>query len=260
MIEYNFGELDNDFITCWCKYLLTGDIKTVIKDIEKLAELGQINAIMEWYKFKGLGDNPTIDKHTEELSDTYNDLFIKARIGSKDTEQIKEYNDLLNYVDEEVWVNGIRSGYYDLTDKAIKARGKIKELEYINNYYLAVQRAFQIGNRTNDLIVMETANEMYSELARKIGIKDYAKKINKRVKKNNSYIIKSLIKTMDKEEKENSQYNPLNKPIMCFQLSKAILLFNENHKRKPLAIHFLKELSQREYSLEFKQSKPIKRY
>jgi len=31
MLEYNFTELDNDFITLWSRYILTDDMKCEIK-------------------------------------------------------------------------------------------------------------------------------------------------------------------------------------------------------------------------------------
>lgn len=251
MLEYNFNEIDNDFITCWCKYLLTGDKKMIMKDLEALAELGQINAIQNWYLFNKVGDNPYIDKIVEELGDSYNENFVKARIGAKELEQIEEQNRLLAYVNEEEWVSGIRSGYYELTERARECRKKVTDLPYIDLYYSAVNRAFQIGNRTNDILVLEAANEMYSELADVIGIESYENDIYKRVRKNNAKICDDILKSFKKEKKENSSFNPLEKPRTCFVFLKAILLYNKKHKQKDNAIEMLKSLANREYSTKF---------
>lgn len=259
MIEYNFTELDNDFITCWCRYLLTGDIGLVMDDLEKLAELGQVNAIQEWYRFNEMGDNKNIDELVKTIGRNYSGLLVKARIGAKEPSQIAQQDNLLAYVDEEQWVSGFRTGYYELTDRARKCRREIVDVPYIKDYYSAVNRAFQIGNRTDDVIVLETANEMYSELANKIGIKDTAKDMDKAIKKINSDICAHILKDIKKEKKEKGTSKLLEDPRMCFTLSKAILLFNDRHKQKPLAVELLKELSKREYSDKLKSSKNNKR-
>lgn len=251
MLEYNFNELDNDYITCWCKYLLTGDKKLVMKELEGLAELGQINAIQNWYLFNKVGDNINIDKLVDTLGDTYNEMLVRARIGAKELEQIETQQNLLAYVDEEEWVSGIRTGHYALTERASDARKKIVDLPYIQQYYCAINRAFQIGNRTNDVLVLETANEMYSELADNIGIASYEKDIYKRVRKNNDRICDQILKSFKKEKKENPSFNPLEKPRVCFAFLKAVLLYNDKHKQKDNAIEMLKRLSSREYSTKF---------
>ena len=259
MIEYNFNELDNDFITCWCKYLLTGDIGLVMDDLEKLAELGQVNAIQEWYRFNEIGDNKNIDELAKTICRNYSGLLVKARIGSKEEGQIAQQDNLLAYVDEEHWVSGFRTGYYELTDRARKCRRDIVEVPYIKDYYAAVNRALQIGNRTDDVVVLETANEMYSELASKIGIEDTSKEMDKAIKKLNSEICTRILKDIKKEKKENGTSKLLEDPRVCFTLSKAILLFNDKHKQKPLAVELLKGLSKREYSDKLKSNKNNRR-
>ena len=259
MIEYNFNELDNDFITCWCRYLLTGDCNLVMGDLEKLAELGQVNAIQEWYRFNEVGDNKKIDERAEKIGHNYNGLFVKARIGSKEESQIERQNVLLTYVDEKQCVSCGRSSYYELTDRARKCRKDIAEVPYIKDYYAAVNRALQIGSRTDDVVVLETANEMYSELADKIGIADTSRGMDRAIKKLNSDICSRILKDIKKEKKETGTSKLLENPRICFTLSKAILLFNDKHKQKPLAVELLKSLSKREYSDKLKESKNTKR-
>ena len=257
MLEYSFNELDNDFITVWSKYLLTGDKKLVMDEIKGLAELGQINAIQAWYYFNKLGDNETIDKIVDTMGDSYNEVYVRARIGAKNPLQVEEHNRLLTYVDEEHYVSGFRTGYYELTERAEACRKEVRELSFIDDYYSAISRAFQIGRRTNDVLVLETANEMYSELSNKIGIDSYERDMWKKIKKINSEIISHISKSYKKEKKENPEFNPLNNPRVCFAYVKAILLFNEKHKEKDNAIKILKELAAREYScdLAFKSKK-----
>ena len=51
MLEYEFDNLDDQFVTIWSKYFLYQDESLIIKDLETLAEMGQINAVQSWYLF-----------------------------------------------------------------------------------------------------------------------------------------------------------------------------------------------------------------
>ena len=81
----------------------------------------------------------------------------------------------------------------------------------------------------------------------------------KKIKKTNTEICKEILDKIKKEKKNNSSYDLLKDPRMCFVLSKAILLFNDKHKQKTLAIELLKNLSEREFSQTFKSAKFSKR-
>ena len=67
-------------------------------DLEKIAELGQVNAFQEWYRFNEVGDNKNIDERAEKIGHNYNGLFVKARIGSKEEKTSDEQRifDLFN--------------------------------------------------------------------------------------------------------------------------------------------------------------------
>ena len=52
ILEYNFNKLDDDFITLWARFILGRQEAALTKQIESLAELGQINAIQSWYVIK----------------------------------------------------------------------------------------------------------------------------------------------------------------------------------------------------------------
>ena len=68
MLEYDFNELDNDFVTLWSKKIVSGEDTLIFKDLTKLAELGQINAIQSWYLLaKDNDDNAVIDNNVENL-------------------------------------------------------------------------------------------------------------------------------------------------------------------------------------------------
>ena len=91
MLEYKPNELDQDFITCYSRYILAADERAIINDLEKLAEQGQINAIQTWYSLKKVGDNPKIDKLAESLSlSSHNERYVKMKM-NRISESEKEY-------------------------------------------------------------------------------------------------------------------------------------------------------------------------
>ena len=68
MLEYDFNELDNDFVTLWSKKIVSGEDTLIFKDLTKLAELGQINAVQSWYLIaKRTDKNNTIDNLVSNL-------------------------------------------------------------------------------------------------------------------------------------------------------------------------------------------------
>ena len=78
MLEKNLNELDNDFITLWSKYLTTGNLN--LDTLTRLAELGQVNAIQEYYlnEEDAMFPNHTIAKNCEKLGNDFNGRYAKA--------------------------------------------------------------------------------------------------------------------------------------------------------------------------------------
>ena len=73
MLEKNVTQLDQDFITVWCRYILldknstdVNALREIEKELEKLARLGQINAIQSYYLFNPPGDK-IIDSYVQDL-------------------------------------------------------------------------------------------------------------------------------------------------------------------------------------------------
>ena len=83
MLENNFNELDDDFITIWSRFITAKEFKylSIKEDLEKLAELGQVNAMQSYYLFLKAGEqhNPIIDKNVNMLyRNSFNNVLAKA--------------------------------------------------------------------------------------------------------------------------------------------------------------------------------------
>ena len=78
MLEKNFSSLDDDFITLWSTYLVNHKYKEISSNLQKLAELGQVNAIQSWYLWNKPGTNDVIDENCKNLSNDSNSLYAKA--------------------------------------------------------------------------------------------------------------------------------------------------------------------------------------
>lgn len=96
MLEANFTELDNDFITLWSKFILTQDYMLIKNDLEKLAELGQVNAVQSYYLFLEQGDktNKLIDDIVDNNFKGGNFNYLLAKTHKKMFEE--DYNSMDN--------------------------------------------------------------------------------------------------------------------------------------------------------------------
>ncbi len=76
MLEANFNTLDNDFITLSCKQLVQNNSDDSKLPITALAEMGQINAIQNYYEIKRFYENNEfIDKQVEKFIANKNKNF-----------------------------------------------------------------------------------------------------------------------------------------------------------------------------------------
>jgi len=247
MLEYDFNDIDDDFITCWSKYLLTGDPNVMMKDLQLLAKKGQINAVSYWYSFNDIGDDSEIDDIVKSYSyNSYNELFAKGMYYSKDPEQIQKQNELLQFVDEVERDSRYGSG---LSERSVNSREEILNLPFIKMLRQSIETALTLAHRTDDGIIYETANEIYSIYGTKVKFEN--DRFNKIIKKNNKKIVLKLLKEYAQKSK-NKAYDIVNDPPFCFSLAKSIVLFNDTHKYKNEAIKWLKELANREYLFKFK--------
>lgn len=264
MLEYNLNTLDNDFITLWSKYILTSDTSYIIKDLEKLAELGQINAVQSWYLFKEIGDNEKIDSIVKSYKlGNYNELFAIANYLSKTTEVIQEYVKL--YDNCEYWESKYRefSGYYD--EEAIQQLQKcekkvnllikkLRELPNIQKYLMAIRHASEQAKLTNSYVILQRVSEMLCSLASETFLVEDQKLYLKKAKIANVHATKELFKQYRKILKKNGKIDINENPIFYFSLAKSVVLFDKKAKLKNIGLGILREFSEREYSKELQES------
>ena len=242
MLEYDFNELDNDFISLWSKYLLTNDTSKIMKNITKLAELGQINAIQSYYILTD-EENKQIDSFTNKtnlpdvnsasanliLAKTHRlyqelqrDLECLREIKDRNTESyhtlVREFNEkILTYLCGVETYLKAASYHYGLTRNALVAERLIEVSE---------------GVGKNNLKHLKDANEY----------------CNSRLDLSDTYKPQLFLKsTVAKLLKDMYVAEPKN-PQVAFAYAKNLLFFSFGGKKKAEACSILQELSERELS------------
>jgi len=138
MLEYDFNELDNDFITIWSKYFLTND-KTAIKEyVEALAELGQINAVQSWYLISGGKENKNIN------------AIVKSYNGGNFNEYLAMANYNLNEYEISRKVNAIADNLLDKSEFCGKTfkYALLEQIKYYKYFDKAIDKGTQ-SHKTN---------------------------------------------------------------------------------------------------------------
>lgn len=249
MLEYKPNELDQDFITCYSRYILAADERAIINDLEKLAEQGQINAIQTWYSLKKVGDNPKIDKLAESLSlSSHNERYVKMKM-NRISESEKEYlRELTIKADEREPILVA----YQRPSHTVEARESWKNFcndKLIRNYITLINDITLAARGVNNYVLLQFANEIYCEYF------DYfiddeasiAREIIENLCDRNSEIIKGLVKGIKKVKSVDNIIN--DDPVKAFTFAKAVLLFNKKHKYKDISIEMLNKLADREYKV-----------
>jgi len=254
MIEKDFKEIDNDFITMWCKKLLGEELFE--SEIEKLAEMGQLNAIQVYYGFfhKTVSSNNIIDENVCELKmKDFNYLLIKGLqlITNEKYEKFKEltklYREILmSYlkIDDEIKysllsrfgvgkVIGLREKKFNKKVKLNSLRKEINDIEfayYINESIIETREQFE---KTRNMKLLATRYEIVSHFRFPEFIDDF------------NYELKVLKKYLIREYKNSKSVEN------AFVLAKHISNFGGTEKEKTWTNKMLKKLSQREYSKKF---------
>lgn len=237
MLEYGFNELDNDFVTLWSRWIVSGGDSLIFKDLTKLAELGQINAVQSWYLLAKDNDyNSVIDNFVSNLGNSgANELLAIAHraffASDRLIYQIPEWRKLKSKIGFfTMFDNEYMSYLYDLTYE-------IQESEFVNAYRLAIKAYYNNYKRTFNPLFLERLYEIMAgmtKLDKKLFLIDiYTSSIE----------FKRLRKTLLEMYKQNK-----NNVEIAFTLGKNLILFESNDKLKKLGSQILTELSKRELS------------
>lgn len=237
MLETNFNELDNDYVTLQSNMLLHGYTHEYKKNIEKLAELGQKNAIQQWLLFKGINEhNEIIKKHIDRQSPKQNldDAWTAACALHRDFAYIENLFEENEKLTKEIFSSNALH-QINLNNKFIEGSQFYK---YRN---IALSLCLQEYNSTNNILYLQK----YIDMQIKFRLDSYDfKKDLKRIRK---ILIKKYKKDID------------NTPV-AFALAKSITYndTNVNIITKSLGKLILQKLANRQLSnkfLSYKKSK-----
>ena len=211
MIEENFGELDSDFLKVWAQYLLDGDWGAHAKNVEKLAELGQINAIAEYFRADPEDVNPIIAKNlNSNESENFNVLYAKALQKEKEETKNGEFSVLLkkfkqacHELDNEDFLLKMNfRGLSDfmkehelLTNQKKVLEGQIKSYKFVELLNRAASSCFKAWKDTQNPVFLENFCEMglkhrdvmFGQNRSAVDFLGTARKFNKIKIKTNSY-------------------------------------------------------------------------
>lgn len=234
MLEYDFNELDNDFVTLWSKKIVSGEDTLIFKDLTKLAELGQINAIQSWYLLaKDNDDNAVIDNNVENLGNgganemlaiAHKDFFKNDRLI-----QMNEWAELhnLGYI--------VRDSYEE--EGFLTLGSVIKNSVYGSYSKLSIEMYYNNYEKTHNPLSLERFYEM-------MGGRTAVDKALIDIDQSTSSIeFKQLRKTLLEMYEQDK-----NNVAVAFALGKNLTLFKANSKLKVLGNQILTELSKRELS------------
>lgn len=243
MLEYDFNQLDDDFITLWSHYILWNDAEKIIKPLERLAEKGQINAIQSWYLLKRQRDkNETIDAIVDGFyGDSFNEeLAIAHREYDKSKSKLHELGDQIAHYQElgyELFKKCWNKGYgYTLPDEKNKYYverdclvNQYKNTEYARHLILAADLLENACRNTKRATVFERLFEIYAS--------DPLILDNDRIEKKTIRRTGRILANYVKEHPEDSRAK--------FTLAKNYVFFSEKQNEQQMGSEILSELSKR---------------
>ena len=101
MLEKDFNEYDNDYITLWSNYYVNRSEKRIHNYMEALAELGHINAINCYYLLKDNStNNEKIDSNLTKIYETSGDNKFMVKYAHFSRLEFKTINELGDFKEE----------------------------------------------------------------------------------------------------------------------------------------------------------------
>jgi len=272
MIEHDFTQLDDDFITFWSRFLTANDQVDFHKELKYFARKGQINAVQNWYLYNPVGEDPSIDKIVEnykgknfnEIYAAANYFFMREDLYKKFCDLSEEYTDLFellnhdkfddeDYDEDEKDFDEFEDDFSDIDPEEIKQdmeeiKNKVHNMPHVKMINLAYKTALKYAKENSNYLAFSTANEILDCLPQMLPIYEDTNEIEKKVMKNNSSIVKILMDMYKKSMEKDKDFNPTKNPALSFCLANSILAFEKESENAGFAYYLLEELAGREYT------------
>lgn len=228
--------LDNDFIILWSNYLLSG--KMDMNVLTRLAELGQINAVQNYYLFSSQ-KNQKIDKIIDDYSKNqtpdgdYAKLnkyyyYNRKEIDEKSSNFALEYSRLISKRrDGLLFDEHLESQIHELEEKIRNETYTKSKRDCANSFW---NSGIAINNPSQCEMAVEIQRSV--PLHNSTDLKDCVNQVRKDLISN--YVV----------DRENNQIK--------FSLAKNLIYFTSSRKEKALANQFLQELASQPYSNEIR--------
>lgn len=186
MLEKDFNELDNDFITLWSMFFRQEKIKfegKLAEYIEYLAEMGQVNALQSYYLYNVKGKNKNVDLVANHYIKTKQGFNIDLLVAHKSCCLTKELaNKIEDMVDESERYFRCR---YDVSlttaDKLLREDlrfSRFPKLDYYKYTISAIERAKTEWVKNGDVLAGERMIEMMAGLKAAWPFKEDKSKFN----------------------------------------------------------------------------------
>lgn len=235
MLEYDFNDLDNDFITLWSNYMLYNDTTSIIKPLRILAEKGQINAIQSWYVLKKSEEKSEIIDNIVDgyYGDSFNEkLAIANRIYDQNKLQIKSLLENIVLADKMGKERELNENVEDENNEFFILRNKLIT-DYVNTPFAQqIQRATESANFSINLsrsaLIYERLIEIYFSEPLIF----------------NKFPSESSIENLRKIFKKRIRKNPDDIPAL-FSLGKNFMYFSKKDKQGLEGACIIKDLSMR---------------
>lgn len=256
MNEFNFTTQDDDYITLYSKYILTGDFPFVKKEIEVLAENGHPYAIALWYTFMERDANEKIDNITLNLEIlTHQNLFALSKYYYASDYTRKQFAEIRKTIEEnENYIKGFRPVYTDedMKEKYDIARYQFKNFPYYLSLSQATDKAFNTAQNSMSPIALYDLVRIYrvyaNAQATTFDITSGQRMYNRLLRKSTKKLYKDYTKKLSSLNEQ-----PLSAEAILYKFSLGnLLLMTNKEKLNEQGRVLLRELANREYSRSLK--------
>lgn len=267
MLEKDFTELDNDFITLYSRLFCTYPFEEVKKDLNFLARLGQLDAVAMHYELKE--DKKEDDEYLDSLVDkemtisdigSYNWAYAKLmksesdlRLGKNEDlgELIKMYNDTIESI-YAIKIEIINSPSFNIKDREILIK-RLKELEKQKKYFEKKLQNSEFVNQINDFfwngekLIDENNNNLILEVKQLI----YSYRLNKAYKSFCEFKFDLEICKKVGVKLKTAYKNSPDEPVIIFAYLQYINEFGNILQKKLLTRKIYEKLASRRLSDTF---------